>query len=95
MARGSARGLIDIMSMPGGGGLGWPDSIEGAFTQKGSAMAKTYTCRDVGVDCDWKTSGATEDAVMASIQEHAAQVHPTIDLTPELVETVRKAIKEG
>lgn len=38
----------------------------------GDAMAKTYTCRDVGVDCDWKTSGATEDEVMALISEHAA-----------------------
>ncbi len=57
-------------------------------------MAKTYTCRDVGVDCDWKTSGETEDEVMATIQAHAAQVHPEIELTPELVETVKRAIKD-
>ncbi len=57
-------------------------------------MAKTYTCRDVGVDCDWKTRGATEDVVMASIAEHAAQVHPEIDLTPELVAAVRSVIKD-
>ena len=62
--------------------------------QKGDAMAKTYTCRDVGVDCDWKTSGATEDEVMALISEHAAQVHPTIDLTPELVAAVKNVIKD-
>jgi len=62
--------------------------------QKGDAMAKTYTCRDVGVDCDWKISGATEDEVMASISEHAAQVHPTIDLTPELVAAVKNVIKD-
>ncbi len=55
-------------------------------------MAKTYTCRDVGVDCDWKTSRATEDEVMVSISEHAAQVHPGIDLTPELVAAVRNVI---
>ncbi len=57
-------------------------------------MAKTYTCRDVGVDCDWKTSGATEDEVMESIGEHAAQVHPTIELTPELLAAVRGVIKD-
>ena len=57
-------------------------------------MARTYTCRDVGVDCDWKTSGETEDDVMANIQEHAAQVHPDIELTPELVTEVRGAIKD-
>ena len=62
--------------------------------QKGDAMAKTYTCLDVGVDCDWKTSGETEDEVMASIKEHAAQVHPTIELTPDLVAAVRSVIKD-
>ena len=36
-------------------------------------MSKTYTCRDVGVDCDWKTEADTEDALMANIQAHAAE----------------------
>ena len=57
-------------------------------------MPKTYTCRDVGADCDWKTSGETEDEVMANIGEHAAQIHPDIELTPELVAAVRGAIKD-
>jgi predicted small metal-binding protein len=57
-------------------------------------MAKTYTCRDVGVECDWKTTGATEDEVMASISEHAGQEHPEIELTPELVAAVRRVIKD-
>ena len=57
-------------------------------------MVKTYTCKDVGVDCDWKTSGETEDDVMASIGEHAAQVHPEIELTPELMTSVRAVIKD-
>ena len=57
-------------------------------------MSKTYTCRDVGVDCDWNTSGETKDEVMAKIRAHAAQVHQTIELTPELVEKVRDAIKD-
>ena len=60
-------------------------------------MPKTYTCRDVGVDCDWKTSAETEAEIMAmaTISKHAAEAHPTIELTSELVETVRQAIKEG
>ncbi len=57
-------------------------------------MAKSYTCLDVGVDCDWKTSAETEDEIMAAVQTHAAQVHPTIELTPELVDAVRAAIKD-
>ena len=57
-------------------------------------MAKTYTCRDVGLDCDWKTSGATDDEVMALIGEHAAKVHLTIELTPDVVASVRGVIKD-
>ena len=57
-------------------------------------MTKTYTCRDVGVDCDWKTTGETEEEVLATISEHAAQVHPKIELTPDLVATVRSVIKD-
>ena len=57
-------------------------------------MTKTYTCLDVGVDCDWKTSGETEDEVMANIGEHAAEVHPDVELTPELMATVRSVIKD-
>ncbi len=56
-------------------------------------MPKTYTCRDVGVDCDWKTSGETEDEVMANIAEHSAEVHSDIELTPKLMASVRRVIK--
>jgi predicted small metal-binding protein len=58
-------------------------------------MTMTYTCRDVGVDCDWKTSAASADTLMAKVGEHAAAVHPTITLTPELQSAVRKAFKDA
>ncbi len=58
-------------------------------------MGKTYTCRDVGVDCDWATSAENEDGVMANIQAHAAEVHPDVELTEELVLAVRAAIKDA
>lgn len=57
-------------------------------------MAKSYTCRDVGVECDWKTSADTEDEVLAAIQIHAAEVHASVELTPELMNAVRAAIKD-
>lgn len=57
-------------------------------------MTKTYSCWDVGIDCDWKTSGETEDEVMANIEVHSAQVHPDIELTPDLVAMVRGAIMD-
>ena len=64
-------------------------------------MTKSIACRDVqscctdvGTDCDWKTSAETEDEVMAAIRTHVAQVHPTIEVTPELLGEVRAAIKD-
>ena len=58
-------------------------------------MAKTYSCRDVGVDCDWKISGGTEDNVMASVAEHAALIHTEIELTSDLIAMVRSAIRDS
>ncbi len=57
-------------------------------------MVKTYTCRDVGVDCDWSGSSETEEGLMELIAEHAKNVHPEIELTPELVEAVKGAFKD-
>jgi len=34
-------------------------------------MVKTYTCRDVGVDCDWSAYSETEEGLMELIAEHA------------------------
>lgn len=56
-------------------------------------MATTYSCRDVGVDCDWKTSAESADALMAKVEAHAASIHPTIALTPEVRSAVRGAFK--
>ena len=56
-------------------------------------MAKSFTCRDVGAECDWKTTAETEDEILAEVQKHAAEVHPTLELTPELVDAVRAPIK--
>ena len=58
-------------------------------------MVITYTCRDVGVDCDWSASSETEEGLMALIAEHAKNVHPEIELTPELVAQVKGAFKEA
>ena len=56
-------------------------------------MVITYACRDVGVDCDWSASSETEEGLMALIAEHAKNVHPEIELTPELVTAVKGAFK--
>ena len=57
-------------------------------------MAKTYTCRDVGVDCDWKVSGKDEADVMNKIKEHARTVHKMDPIPADLERKVRAAIRD-
>ncbi len=57
-------------------------------------MVKTYTCRDVGVDCDWSASSETEEGLMGIIAEHAKNVHGMTEIAPELLAQVKAAIKD-
>ena len=57
-------------------------------------MAKTYTCRDVGVDCDWRTRGATDEEVMRNIREHARTTHNMQEIPRDLEGRVRAAIRD-
>ena len=57
-------------------------------------MVKTYTCRDVGVDCDWAASSETEEGLLEIIAEHAKNVHGMTEIPPELAAKVKAAIKD-
>jgi len=57
-------------------------------------MAKSLSCRDVGIDCDFRTEGKNEDEVLKKAGEHARSVHKIDKMTPDLERKVRAAIKE-
>ena len=57
-------------------------------------MSKAYSCRDIGMDCEWKTRGETEGELLRLIGEHMARVHQIIDTPAELLVKVREAIKD-
>jgi predicted small metal-binding protein len=60
-------------------------------------MAKTFTCRDVGVDCPYVARGQTEEELMADIAKHAKEVHGYTDeqlKDPEMMKKVKAAIKD-
>ena len=56
-------------------------------------MAKLLKCRDVGPDCDVEVRGETEDEILEQAGAHAQADHG-LEVTPELVEAVRSAIKD-
>jgi predicted small metal-binding protein len=58
------------------------------------ARMKTYTCRDVGVDCDWKVRGNDEAEVMQKIRDHARAAHKIDPIPPDLERKVRAAIRD-
>ena len=57
-------------------------------------MPKTLACRDVGMDCDVKIQGQTEDEVLRKAGEHARTVHKMDKITPELERKVRSSIRD-
>jgi predicted small metal-binding protein len=57
-------------------------------------MAKTYTCRDVGVPCDWRARGDNDEDLMGEIREHARAEHDMQEIPAELEPKVRQAIRD-
>ena len=58
---------------------------------------KKLACRDLGLDCNYVVTGATEDEVMQKAGEHGKKVHgyKDADFTPEMMAKVRAAIKDA
>jgi predicted small metal-binding protein len=57
-------------------------------------MAKSISCRDVGVDCDFVARGETEQEILQQCSEHARTAHNMNELPPELAQKVRGAIRD-
>ena len=54
---------------------------------------KHLRCRDVGMDCDFEAHGASEDEVIQQAATHAQRVHGIREITPDLEQRVRAAIR--
>ena len=57
-------------------------------------MTKSISCRDVGVDCDFKATGKTVEDVMKACAEHAKKAHGMESIPAEMVAKVRAAIRD-
>ena len=58
---------------------------------------KKLACRDLGLDCNYVVTGATEDEVMQKAGEHGKKAHgyTDADFTPEMMAKVKAAIKDA
>ena len=57
-------------------------------------MEKVLHCTDVGFDCDGVIKAQTEKEVLTMAAEHARQVHGVTEITPEIANKIKAAIKE-
>ncbi len=57
-------------------------------------MAKVLRCKDVGFECDGVIRAETEEEVLKKAAEHAQSVHNLKELSDEVVEKVRAAIRD-
>lgn len=57
-------------------------------------MEKRLSCRDVGVDCDFIACGKTEDEVMRKAADHARTSHNMSEISKEVQEKARSAIRD-
>ncbi len=57
-------------------------------------MAFTLSCGDVMPGCAAQFSADSEDDLFAQVAPHAAEDHGITEITPEVLEAVRAAVKE-
>lgn len=57
-------------------------------------MAKVVYCRDAGFDCEGVVRAETEEEILEKVAEHAETVHDLKEITEEVVEKVRAAIRD-
>lgn len=55
---------------------------------------KTLSCRDVGVDCDYKIKGKTEDEVLKKASEHAKKDHNIKKVSKDYLDSWRMKIHD-
>jgi predicted small metal-binding protein len=57
-------------------------------------MEKVIRCRDVGFDCNGVIKAKTEKEALELAAQHAKSVHGLKEVTPEILEKIKKVIRE-
>jgi predicted small metal-binding protein len=57
-------------------------------------MAKTLSCRDAGVDCDFVARGNTEEEIFRQCAKHGKEAHGMNEIPEDLRVKMRGLIRE-
>ena len=55
---------------------------------------KEVRCADAGMACDFVAQAATEQELMKKVAAHAREKHGITQVTPELVDKVKKIMRD-
>jgi predicted small metal-binding protein len=55
-------------------------------------MQKSFSCRNIGNDCDYQVRGRSEEEVLKKFTEHAKTAHNMTEISKEFSDKVRAAI---
>ena len=57
-------------------------------------MTKVVRCRDVGFDCDGVVRAETEEEALKQVAAHAKAVHNVETVSEEVIEKVKKVMRD-
>ena len=57
-------------------------------------MAKQLACNDVMPGCKFVATAASEEDLLQEVARHAAETHGVTEITPELLNQVKAAVKD-
>ena len=66
-----------------------------AAAQRRDIMDKKFSCRDLGLDCDYTVCARTETEVLEKVVDHAQTFHQMKGFSQSLYNKVKAAIQDG
>jgi len=57
-------------------------------------MARTFACREVGIECGWLITAEDEQRLLSKIQGHVAEVHRDLTFDDDLSTKVKAAFRD-
>jgi len=58
-------------------------------------MAKSLSCKDAGMACDWHACAETEEELLQMAAAHARTDHGMAEISPEMLAKAKTIIKTG
>jgi predicted small metal-binding protein len=64
-------------------------------TKRVEAKMKTFGCKDIGMNCDWKVEAKTDEEIVREVKQHAQNAHNINTMSDELMKKIRSRIRES